>query len=93
MTMFIIQSLLLMAIAYILGCIIGCLLRRLLAKPEASTAAAAVAAPVAAVAVAKQAEPEALQSLSRSPLPSLKQHLSQKRALPSQRLQVVRKMT
>ena len=48
MTMFIIQSLLLMAIAYILGCILGCILRRLFVEPEA---AAVVAAPVAAAAV------------------------------------------
>jgi len=45
MTMFIIQSLLLMAIAYILGCIIGCILHRLFTAPEK---AAVVAAPIAA---------------------------------------------
>ncbi len=49
MTMFIIQSLLLMAIAYILGCIIGCILHRFFVEPEK---AAVVAAPVAAAAVA-----------------------------------------
>jgi len=47
MTMFIIQSLLLMAIAYILGCIIGCILHRLFTAPEK---AAVVAAPIAAAA-------------------------------------------
>lgn len=47
MTMFIIQSLLLMAIAYILGCIIGCILHRLFVSPEK---AAVVAAPIAAAA-------------------------------------------
>lgn len=56
MTMFIIQSLLLMAIAYILGCIIGCILHRLFVEPEK---AAVAAAPIAAVAaVAAKAEPK-----------------------------------
>ena len=56
MTMFIIQSLLLMAIAYILGCIIGCILHRLFVQPEK---AAIVAAPVAAAAVmAPKVEPK-----------------------------------
>lgn len=51
MTMLVIQTLLLMAIAYILGCILGCLLHQLFAAaPKAETAAvpAPVAAPVAA---------------------------------------------
>jgi len=56
MTMFIIQSLLLMAIAYILGCIIGCLLHRLFVQPEKAVVAAA--APVAAAAVAPRVEPK-----------------------------------
>jgi len=57
MTMFIIQSLLLVAIAYILGCIIGCLLHRLFTQPE--KAAVAATAPVAAAAaVAPRAEPK-----------------------------------
>lgn len=60
MTMFIIQSLLLMAIAYILGCIIGCILHRLFTAPEK---AAVVAAPIAAAAavapkVAPKPEPK-----------------------------------
>ena len=55
MTMFIIQSLLLMAIAYILGCIIGCILHRLFVEPEK---AAVVAAPIAtAAAVAPKVAP------------------------------------
>ena len=56
MTMFIIQSLLLMAIAYILGCILGCILHRLFVQPEK---AAVVAAPIAAAAVmAPKVEPK-----------------------------------
>lgn len=56
MTMFIIQSLLLMAIAYILGCIIGCILHRLFVAPEKVAVAAAPIA--AAAAVAPKVEPE-----------------------------------
>lgn len=60
MTMFIIQTLLLLAIAYILGCIIGCLLHRLFmpapvaAKPEPVT-------PVAPLVTKPQPEPKVVQ--------------------------------
>lgn len=55
MTMFIIQSALLLAIAYILGCIVGCLLHRMFAAKPVETAAVATAvaaAPVVAAAAA-----------------------------------------
>ena len=65
MTMFIIQSLLLMAIAYILGCIIGCILRKLFAEPEKP---AVEAAPIAtAAAVAAKSEPESLPEPKAKP--------------------------
>ncbi|MGL4489161.1 MAG: hypothetical protein ACRCU5_06940 [Rhizobiaceae bacterium] len=53
MTMFILQSALLLAIAFLIGCIIGCLLRRMFASDDVTVpiaAAAATAATVAAVA-------------------------------------------
>jgi len=53
MLMFIIQSLLLLAIAYILGCIAGCILRRMFAAPEVATPV--MATPVQAVASAPKA--------------------------------------
>lgn len=56
MTMFIIQSLLLMAIAYILGCILGCILHRLFVSPQKAAVAAAPVA--AAAAVAPKVEPK-----------------------------------
>lgn len=59
MTMFIIQSLLLMAIAYIFGCILGCVLHRLLTgSPEAAAPAAVAATAGASVAVAPKPAPE-----------------------------------
>jgi len=47
MTMLVLQTLLLMAIAYILGCIIGCLLHQWFGTAEKAVAAPAVAAGVA----------------------------------------------
>lgn len=58
MTMFIIQSLLLLAIAYILGCIIGCILHRLFVAPEKVAVAAAPIAAAAAVAPKVEPKPE-----------------------------------
>ena len=58
MTMFIIQSLLLMAIAYILGCIIGCILHRFFVEPEKAAVAAAPIAAAAAVASKVEPKPE-----------------------------------
>ena len=60
MTMLILQTLLLMAIAYILGCILGCLLHQwFAAAPKAETVAAPapVAAPVAAPVTARLTPP------------------------------------
>jgi len=62
MEMFILQSLLLMAIAYILGCILGCLLHQLMGADDtvtSSTGAAATAgAGVVAAAAAAMPEPK-----------------------------------
>jgi len=73
MTMFIIQSLLLMAIAYILGCIIGCLLRQLLGTAE-EVAPAPVAAPIVkeerkAVPPAPKPKPEPKPKTESKPVP------------------------
>ena len=65
MLFFILQTLLLLAIAYILGCVIGCWMHRIYGvedKPifaEAPAVAAAVAAPVVAAAVIRTPEPVA----------------------------------
>ncbi len=78
MTMFIIQSLLLMAIAYILGCIIGCLLHRFFATPEKISVAAAPVAAVAAVAPkvetppAPKPEPKPVAKPAPAPKPKAK---------------------
>ena len=55
MTMFIIQSLLLIAIAYVLGCVGGCLLHRLF---DSSATTAPKTAPVAAAETAKTTKPK-----------------------------------
>lgn len=62
MKMFIIQSLLLMAIAFILGCILGCMLRRLFAGP-----AVAIASP----APEKKAVPVPPKAKRAAPKPAL----------------------
>lgn len=65
MTVLILQSALLIAIAYILGCILGCLLRTIfgsdsaVAAPAAAVTAAGAAAATAAVAAARPAPVEA----------------------------------
>jgi predicted flap endonuclease-1-like 5' DNA nuclease len=64
MTMFLIQSAILLAIAFIIGCIIGCLLRRMFASDEATmpvAAAAVTAAAVAAVAPRPASAPVAAE--------------------------------
>ena len=50
MTMFLIQSAILLAIAFLIGCIIGCLLRRMFASDEVTAPVVASAATVATVA-------------------------------------------
>ncbi|MCB1451677.1 MAG: hypothetical protein KDJ67_16455 [Nitratireductor sp.] len=57
MTMFIIQSALLLAIAYILGCILGCFLHRMFAEKPVETAAVASAAVAASAATAVAPRP------------------------------------
>jgi predicted flap endonuclease-1-like 5' DNA nuclease len=56
MTMFLIQSAILLAIAFLIGCIIGCLLRRMFASEEA-VAPIAVAAAATATAAAVASRP------------------------------------
>ncbi len=72
MTMFIIQSLLLMAIAYILGCIIGCILHRLFVEPEKAAVAAAPIAAAAAVAPKVEPKPEPKPMPVAAPAPKPK---------------------
>ncbi|MEZ5872486.1 MAG: hypothetical protein R3D32_11730 [Nitratireductor sp.] len=68
MTMFIIQSALLLAIAYILGCIVGCLLHRMFAAKPVETAAVATAVAAAPV-VAAAAAPRAAAVPAQAPAP------------------------
>jgi predicted flap endonuclease-1-like 5' DNA nuclease len=67
MTMFVIQSALLLAIAFLLGCIAGCLLKRMFAQP--------VAEPAARVAVSEPApkpEPQAVAAVAATVKDDLK---------------------
>lgn len=59
--MFLIQSAILLAIAFLIGCIVGCILRRLFAREEVSAPVAtiAAAAPIAAAVVTPRPAPVA----------------------------------
>ena len=73
MTMFIIQSALLLAIAYILGCILGCLLKRMFAEKPVETAAvasAAVAAPAVSAASGPASQPVQVPEPAPAPMPA-----------------------
>jgi len=67
MTAFIIQSLLLLVIAYILGCIIGGLLRRMFSQPETVSIEAA---PVAATAPSPEPQPASQPKPIPAPKPT-----------------------
>lgn len=64
MTMFVIQSALLLAIAFLLGCIAGCLLKRLFAQPAAEPVA-----PVVVSAPAPKSEPKPEPKTEPAPKP------------------------
>jgi len=72
MPVLIIQTILLMAIAFILGCILGCLLRRLFgaAEVEAPVAAATVGAGAAAGLAAKRAAQPEAPIVPKPPMPA-----------------------
>ena len=85
MLMFLIQTALLMAIAYILGCILGCLLHRLLGTPEAAAPAAVAAAPVArAAAPAPKPKPKPKAAPKPAPVATKKDDLKRVRGIGPQ---------
>ena len=71
MTSLIIQTLLLMAIAFILGAVIGCLLRNLFGSAEVDTPAAVVGAGVATGAAAVAAKPAPAPVAPKVPMPPM----------------------
>ena len=83
MLIFLIQTALLMAIAYILGCILGCLLHRLFGTPETAAPVAAAAAPVVRAA-APAPKPKPKPAPKPAPTPSKKDDLKRVRGIGPQ---------
>ena len=69
MPMFLIQSAILIAIAFVIGCILGCLLRRWLGANKTAVPLAAAASAVAAAPVAKAVFPLPEPALAPEPAP------------------------
>jgi predicted flap endonuclease-1-like 5' DNA nuclease len=81
MTMFLIQSAILIAIAFVTGCIIGCLLRRMFA-PEAA-APATVATPAYALPKEVTPVPEPAKSAEAVPAPAMASALTARKPTPA----------
>lgn len=69
MPVLIIQTILLLAIAFILGCILGCLMRRLLGTAEVETPVAAIGATAAVGLAAKRAAAPNVPIVPKPPVP------------------------
>jgi len=86
MPVLIIQTILLLAIAFILGCILGCLMRRLLGTAEVETPVAAIGATAAVGLAAKRAAAPNVPIVPKPPVPAAPKP---RRAAPKKRAKPV----